>query len=177
MRIPESVKAKLKKPLGSLEHDFRMIKRLSHGHRIISVGDICTLSLLALGVKPHLAVFDHRFMRQKLDSGMVSRLKLHFGRARRYRNPAGTLSEKIVKDAKRLLREGGAVLIDGEEDLTALAFIAAGGKKDIIIYGQPHRGLVIVRHDAKLKKKIEGWLATAAGALGHKVKRHGRKDA
>ncbi len=176
MRIPESVKAKLKKPLGSLELDFREIKRLSRGHRITSVGDICTLSLLALGVRPHLAVFDHQFMRQQLDSGMVSMLNVHFSRARRYRNQAGTLSERIVKDAKRLLKEGGAVLIDGEEDLTALAFIMAGGKKDIIIYGQPHRGLVIVKHDAKLKKKIGSWLA-AAGALGHKVERHGRKDA
>jgi hypothetical protein len=177
MRIPEKVKAELKRPLGSLERDFRLIKRLSHNQRITSVGDICTLSLLALGVKPHLAVFDHRFMRKKLDSGMVNMLKLHFGRARRYRNPPGTLSERIMKDAKRLLAEGGAVLIDGEEDLTALAFIAAGGKKDVIIYGQPRMGLVIVRYDVKLKKKIEGWLATAAGALGHKVERYGRKDA
>jgi len=177
MRIPDGVKAKLKKPLGTLETDFRRIKTLSHGHRITSVGDICTLSLLALGVKPHLAVFDHRFMRQRLDSGMVSMLDVHFGRARRYRNPAGTLSEKVIKDAKRLMREGGAVLIDGEEDLTALAFIVEGGKRDVIIYGQPHKGLVIVRPDAKLKKKINGWLAAAAGTLGHEVERHRRKDA
>jgi GTP-dependent dephospho-CoA kinase len=161
MKISASVKAKLKKPLGSLERDFRRIKTLSRSHRITSVGDICTLSLLALGVRPHLAVFDHQFMRKKLDSGMVSMLDTHFGRARRYRNPAGTLSERIVKDAKRLLAEGGAVLIDGEEDLTALAFIMAAGKKDIIIYGQPHRGMVIVKPDGKLKKKIEGWLAAS----------------
>ena len=57
-----------------------------------------------------------------------------------------------------------------------MAFMLAGGKKDVIIYGQPHKGMVIVRPDAKLKKKIAGWLA-AAGTLGHKIKRHGRKDA
>ncbi|MDD5340510.1 MAG: DUF359 domain-containing protein [Candidatus ainarchaeum sp.] len=176
MKIPEAVKEQLKRPLGSLEVDFRRIKQLSRGHRITAVGDICTLSLLALGIRPHLAVFDYQFMRQKLDSGMVSILEAHFSKARHYRNPAGTLSEAIIKDAGRLMKEGGAVLIDGEEDLTALAFIMAGGKKDVIIYGQPHRGLVITRPDAKLKKKIGKWLA-AAGALGHKVERHRRKDA
>jgi uncharacterized protein (UPF0218 family) len=170
MKIPENVKARLKKPLGSLEYDFRAIKRLSRGHRITAVGDICTISLLALGVKPHLAVFDYKFMRKKLDSGMVNMLKVHYGRARRYRNPAGTLSDKVVADAERLLKEGGAVLIDGEEDMTALAFIAAGGKKDVIIYGQPHKGMVIVRYDTKLKKRIRGWLATAApGTLGKEI--------
>ncbi len=177
MKIPEAVKEQLKKPLGRLERDFRSVKRLSRDHRITAVGDICTLSLLALGVRPHLAVFDHQFMRQALDSGMVSILRTYFSSARHYRNPAGTLSGAIMKDAGRLMKEGGAVLIDGEEDLTALAFIMAGGKKDIIIYGQPHRGLVIVRPDAKLKKKIGRWLAAAAATLGHEVKGHGRKDA
>ena len=78
MKIPDKIKAELKKPLGELEKDFRQIKKLSHSHRIIAVGDVCTLGLLAMGIKPHLAVFDYRFMRKKLDSGMVSILHLYF---------------------------------------------------------------------------------------------------
>jgi uncharacterized protein (UPF0218 family) len=176
VRIPESVREKLRKPLGSLETDFRKVRKLGRNCRITTVGDICTLSLLALGMRPHLAVFDLRFMRQRLDSGMASILETQFRNAKRYRNPAGTLSEKIMRDAKRLLEEGGAVKIDGEEDLTALAFIMAGGKNDAIIYGQPHNGLVIVRPGSRVKNRIKRWLA-AAGALGHKVERHGRKHA
>lgn len=175
MKIPESVRARLKKPLGRLQKDFSGIRRLSQGHRIISIGDVCTLGLLAMGIRPHLAVFDHRFMRRPLDSGMVRVLGMHFRKPKRYRNPAGTLSGKIADDAGMLMSRGGAVLIDGEEDLTALAFIRKAGKKDVIIYGQPHEGLVIVRPDAKIKRKIERWLSAPAAVLRHEVKRKERE--
>lgn len=171
MRIAENVRKELRKPLGRLQKDFAGIRRLSRSHRIISVGDVCTLGLLAMGVRPHLAVYDHRFMRRRLDKDMVRILAMQFRKPKRYSNPAGTLSARIIADAKGLIARGGGVLIDGEEDLTALAFVMAGGKKDIIIYGQPHEGMVLVVPGARIKKRVRGWLA-ASGALGHEVKGH-----
>ncbi|MEW6035430.1 MAG: DUF359 domain-containing protein [Candidatus Micrarchaeota archaeon] len=171
MRIPERIRSELKKPLGALHRDFREIRRLSRTHRVISVGDVCTLGLLAMGIKPHLAVFDHLFMRHRLDPGMVRILELHFRKPRRYRNPPGTISRKILDDAAGLLSHGGAVLIDGEEDLTALAFILAAQEGDVVIYGQPGQGMVVVKPDEKIKKKVRGWLSAAA-ALGHEVEGH-----
>lgn len=168
MQIDERVKTELKKPLGRLHADFSGIRRLSRTRRIASIGDICTLGLLSMGVRPHLAVYDYRFMRRELDSGMVRILELHFRRPKKYRNPPGTLSGKIIADAKGLLAAGGGVLIDGEEDLTALAFILAGGKRDAIVYGQPHEGMVVVLPDERIKKRIRGWLA-ASGALRKEV--------
>lgn len=170
MKIPERTRAELRKPLGQVQKDFRKIKALSRNHRIIVVGDVCTLGLLAAGIRPHVAVYDHRFMRQRLDSGMVGILAVHFKNPKKYANPAGTLSEKILRDAPKLLEKGGAVLIAGEEDLTALAFILAAGPRDRVVYGQPHEGLVLVKPDRKIKKKIEGWLSSAM-ALGHEIKR------
>lgn len=170
MKIPERIKEKLKKPLGELQGDFRKIKALSRSHRIIAVGDVCALGLLAAGIKPHLAVYDHRFMRKKLDSGMVSILAVHFKNPKKYANPAGSLSERIMEDAPELLKKGGGLLIEGEEDLTALAFILAAGPRDVIVYGQPHEGLVLVKPGNRLKKKVRVLLASAV-ALGHKIKR------
>jgi uncharacterized protein (UPF0218 family) len=167
VRIPDKVRSQLKKPLGKLYKDFKEINRLSKDHRIISVGDICTLGLLAMGIKPHLAVYDFRFMRHELDSGMQNIFQLHYKEPKRYENPQGTLSDDILSDARMLIEEGGAIFIDGEEDLTALAFILGSTEGDVIVYGQPHMGLVVVLPDMKLKKKIEGWLATAS--LGHEV--------
>jgi uncharacterized protein (UPF0218 family) len=158
MQIPEDVREALKKPLGALHRDFREIRKLSHSRRIISVGDVCTLGLLAMGIKPHLAVFDHLFMRRPLDPGMLRVLELHYRKPARYSNPPGTLSEKVVIDAPMLLSSGGGVLIDGEEDLTALAFILAAGPRDVIVYGQPGEGMVVVIPDKTLKTKIAGWL-------------------
>ncbi|MFH0737624.1 MAG: DUF359 domain-containing protein [Candidatus Micrarchaeota archaeon] len=158
MRISEETRHRLKKPLGELQKDFREVRRLGHAHRIIAVGDICTLGLLAMGIRPHLAVYDHLFMRHRLDPGMVRVLELHYKAPERFNNPPGTLSERILAEAPRLLAKGGAVLIDGEEDLTALAFILAAGPKDIIVYGQPGAGMVLVLPDIELKRKIADWL-------------------
>jgi GTP-dependent dephospho-CoA kinase len=169
MIIPPSVKEQLRKPLGALHTDFREIKRLSRTHKIISVGDVCTLALLAMGIPPHLAVFDHLYMRRTLDPGMVRILDLQFPRQKRYKNPAGTLSERLLRDAPMLIEEGGGVLIEGEEDLTAMAFIRSAGKDCIVVYGQPKAGMVIVRPDERIKKKIEKWLSASTAALGHEI--------
>jgi uncharacterized protein (UPF0218 family) len=165
--IPEKVKAALKKPLGRLQKDYSGIGALSRGHRLISVGDVCTLGLLSIGIIPHLAVFDHLFMRHDLEPERKMILARRFANPARYENPPGTLSDRIIADAPMLIEKGGAVLIEGEEDLTALAFIRSAGKSDIVIYGQPGEGIVVVRPDEKLKKRIDGWLSAAA--LGHEV--------
>ncbi len=160
--ITAAVRRKLKKPLGALQKDYSGIGELSGSHRIVSVGDVCTLELLKRGIVPHLAVFDHLFMRHELDPAMRAALEKQFSNPKRYANPAGTLSDAILADAGRLISEGGAVLVDGEEDLTALAFILAAGENDVIIYGQPNEGIVVVRPDSRLKKKIGRWLADSA---------------
>ncbi len=169
MIVPPSVKEQLRKPLGSLQTDFRQVKKLSRTRKVIAVGDVCTLALLSMGIRPHLAVFDHLFMRHELDPGMVRILDLHYPRQRKYKNPAGTISERILRDAPRLIREGGGVLIEGEEDLTALAFIRSAGPDCVVVYGQPKAGMVVVLPDEKIKRRIEGWLSASAAALGHEV--------
>lgn len=161
MKIPENIRKELKKPLGELHIDFKRVRSLASEKRIISIGDVCTLGLLAMGIRPHLAVFDHKYMRNKLDEGFVNVLELNYPNPRRMANPQGTLSEEIVENAGKLMEEGGAVLIDGEEDLTALAFILKGSEKELIIYGQPNEGMVVVVPNGKVKKKIERWLAAA----------------
>lgn len=170
MIIPEEIREKLKKPLGSIHTDYDALKKAARGCRIISVGDICTLGLLAAGVRPHLAVFDFRSIRKPLKGADVSKLKSEFGRMRRMKNPAGTLSERIIERAAELAEKGGALLIDGEEDLTALAFIANAGPRDLILYGQPGEGFVLVKPDRKTKNRARA-LISAAAALGHEVKR------
>jgi hypothetical protein len=164
--VSERVREELKKPLGTLIKDISLLRRRPH-QRIISIGDVCTIEFLSSGVTPHLAVFDFKSMRKPLHEKGVKML-LSLGEPKRYKNPPGTLSERILGDAGMLLERGGAVLIEGEEDLTALAFILAAKEDDIIVYGQPKEGMVVVKPSEKLKKKIKGWLASAA-SLGHEI--------
>ncbi len=165
--IPEKTKKKLKKPLGRLYRSPDFLGKIRR-KRIIAVGDESVLVLLERSVRPHLAVFDFKIKRRKISKNKQNLLVFSFKKRRKYRNRRGTVSDYLLRDARKLIKEGGALLIDGEEDLTALAFIVAGGKKDIVIYGQPDKGMVVVEPE-KAKKKVMKMLS-AAGAFGHEVK-------
>jgi GTP-dependent dephospho-CoA kinase len=156
VEISPEVREQLKIPLGRFV-DAAALR--SQRCRIISIGDVCTLGLLESGIMPHLAVFDFRSMRHELEPAMVRALRSAFRNPVRYQNPPGTLSDEILRDAPALIKKGGAILIDGEEDLTALAFILAASGDDVVIYGQPNEGLVLVRPDENIKRKIKGWLS------------------
>ncbi len=167
--FPQSIIKELKKPLGKVQQDYSEIKKLSRSHRIISVGDVCTLDLLDTGIRPHLAVFDYRFMRKDLEAEKIERLRKEFPVQKSYENPAGTLSEALLNDAAELIEKGGAVHIKGEEDLTALAFMLAAKENDLVIYGQPEKGVVLVKPDKILKSRIKELLTAASAAFAHVV--------
>jgi uncharacterized protein (UPF0218 family) len=155
IRITEEARAQLKKPLGEVYSDRDELKARSKDHRIISVGDVCTLVLLRSGIKPHLAVFDFKYKRMNLPKEDINKLKTEYPRPKTFQNPPGTLSEPLIKDAKDLIEEGGAVLIEGEEDLCALAFILALAENDIVVYGQPDEGIVVVDSSEETKRKVK----------------------
>ncbi|MBI5047105.1 DUF359 domain-containing protein [Candidatus Micrarchaeota archaeon] len=75
-----------------------------------------------------------------------------------------------------MLERGGGVLVDGEEDLTALAFILHAKAHDIVVYGQPHKGMVIVKPDKKLKDRVSEWLGrkneTKKATVNKKIKKN-----
>lgn len=169
MLIPEDIRMELKKPLGRIETDFQGITRLRECRpslRIISIGDICTLGLLENGLMPQLAVFDFQSMRAPLPPEGVRALRSAFRSMKRYRNPPGTLSEELLDEAGALIEEGGAILIEGEEDLTALAFILAAKEEDIVVYGQPEQGMVVVSPGPRVKAKVMGWIRRSGKAGG-----------
>jgi len=166
--IPKRIKLQLKKPLGKIYKSADFVEKIRN-KRIITVGDDSTLALLTRGIKPHLAVFDFRVMRKKISKKKRKLLLSSFKKIKRYKNKPGTLSDYILRNAKSLIKEGGAIIIEGEEDLTTLAFILSAGKNYVILYGQPNKGMVKVLPTEKLKKKTERMISTAV-ALGHKIK-------
>lgn len=141
MKISEELREKLKKPLGNIVTIQEIINLGSK--RIVSVGDITTLKLLENGLKPHLAIFDFRYMRKPLPKDKTDILKKEFPTRRKIANTAGELSDYLVKNAEKIFEEGGAIEIIGEEDLTALAFFKYLKNKDILVYGQPKKGIVL----------------------------------
>ncbi|MDO8553983.1 MAG: DUF359 domain-containing protein [Candidatus Micrarchaeota archaeon] len=157
VRITPTARAQLKRPMGKLYKTLEEVKKLSQNYKIIAVGDVTTLALLGIGIRPHLAVFDYKYMRRKLAKQLENVIKLHFKNIIELSNPPGTVSEEVLASAAKLLKTGGALKIDGEEDLTALAFVKYADNDTRIIYGQPKEGIVIVEPTAALKKKVN-WM-------------------
>ncbi|MEK6978987.1 MAG: GTP-dependent dephospho-CoA kinase family protein [Candidatus Micrarchaeota archaeon] len=154
--ISEERKNELKNPMGRII-TYSELQFISGRYRIISVGDICTLELIAHGVTPFVAVFDFKYMRKPLEAEKVKILKEKFRSPIHVTNAAGTISKISVSAAKKLLKseKGGAILVDGEDDLVALPFIAFADSNTAIIYGQPDKGMVFVPPGSGAEKKAK----------------------
>ena len=156
------LRKKLREPIGTLTS----VDGLKTDRKIIAVGDQITLNLVDAGNIPHLSVCDFRIKRKEIGERQKLKIKKTFRIAGKCRNPPGTLSKYILKNAKKYLKSGGLLIIEGEEDLTALAFILSANKNYLVLYGQPDRGVVVVKPE-RVKEKVRKILGSA---LGHEVK-------
>jgi uncharacterized protein (UPF0218 family) len=146
--LPDELREELAKPLGDVVQEGDLEKLLAGSGRVISVGDIVTLTLLRKGLKPDVAVFDYRTRRGEADD-LRGRLGDMKGVQVRVTNPPGMITRALwgaVRDAARGTR---AVKIEvaGEEALAALVAIATAPKGARVIYGLPQQGLAVVRVD------------------------------
>jgi len=123
-------------------------KELSRSRRIVAVGDFTVLELLRRGVMPDIAVVDFRIMRRELARQAADEVRRAYKGARllRVRNPAGTLNPELLRVAEKLmgLADRCLVLVEGEEDLVALAFMMSQDERHVVLYGQPGEGAVVV---------------------------------
>jgi len=164
VRLTEDLKAILKKPLGKTGA-LEQILPLAKGKKIIAVGDQVVFALLSKGIKPHVAVFDFRTMRMDVGSGVRERIEKEYPSPQRIANEPGTISDALFMLAPVLMSEGGALFIEGEEDLAAFPFILFLDKKSVVLYGQPEKGVVLVEEKGegkKLVKRIAGKLNLAS---------------
>jgi len=142
----EGLKTRLRAPMGPV---YPSMPALPAGRRIIAVGDIVLLGLLKKGITPFAAAFDLRTRRTPISKEDKDLILGNFSNPLKAKNPPGTLTEAAMEAAKETMEKGGAVLIDGEEDLTLLAFMRFAKKDDIFIYGIMDAGVCVIQKDAK----------------------------
>ncbi len=159
-KISESLKKQLRIPLGKLYQSAQDILDVHPRMKIVAVGDQSVLSFLRLGKKPYISVFDFKTLRKRIPKRDVEYLKKSFPNLKTIRNLPSTVSRRILHVAPLFLRNGGALRVFGEEDLIALVFMYFGDSSMIVVYGQPHKGLVVVE-PYKNRKMIEELLDKA----------------
>ena len=66
------------------------------------------------------------------------------GECIRVKNPAGSLTESLIDAINHAVTHPPVtIIVDGEEDLAVIPMVIAAPVGAIVLYGQPHEGVVL----------------------------------
>lgn len=148
-----SIRAKLKKPLGKI---VKITPNLKFLPNIITVGDITTTNFLKIGISPKLSIVDF-FVERKLIFGNISQLGFKtINPDYEVKNSAGQISKNLVLAIDKALQKSSSqiILVNGEEDLAVIPAVLLSPLNTYIFYGQPAKGAVLLKVDLETKQKI-----------------------
>ena len=145
--LPKESRKLFKDPFGTLYQDIGMVLPELAGRTVYSVGDVVTHNLQKNGITPAIAVVDGQTMRSP-----CSRMPELAGECVHVKNPAGTITDDLVKALTYAIDHTPITIrVDGEEDLAVIPLVIAAPERAIVLYGQPHKGVVLRTIDAEAK--------------------------
>ncbi|MGC9138090.1 MAG: GTP-dependent dephospho-CoA kinase family protein [Thermoplasmata archaeon] len=149
LRLPEELREELSRPAGTIYSD---VKEIPVRENIISVGDETTNSLIDMGIRPILSIFDLRSRRMKFSDILLYKFPWRII----VKNAPGYITYDLFKSVRYALDNGiPAIQVIGEEDLASLVCIHHASMGVTIIYGIPNMGLALVKVDKDLKERTE----------------------
>ncbi|MBI3859909.1 MAG: DUF359 domain-containing protein [Thaumarchaeota archaeon] len=160
--LPESLRPVLARPLGRMfttdevtgAEFFELVRTAP---MLITVGDRVTETVGKAGRVPDVQVVDGRENRR---DRMLP--EVQFSRLVRVSNPAGTITQEAIEGLKEAFTGSKPVrvLVAGEEDLLAILAIALAPLSALLLYGQPHEGIVAVKVGSDTKSRNRALLET-----------------
>lgn len=150
-RMPERMRKELSRALGPVisgdETEFLRDKF------IISVGDVCSITLYHRGIMPHIAILDGKTERSSFHRWK----EMKYPRTIKVKNPKSTITRDLWNAIEVSIRseERSLILVDGEEDLASLPCILMAPEGSYVIYGIPDRGICVVKVDKNAKNKAK----------------------
>ncbi len=155
------LRKKLKAPLGllirgSFNQTVRELEKLIERERplkIISVGDVVSDNMIKHNILPQVLVVDNRVMRETIKPILAD-----VDRTLHVKNPPGTLTDEawLVMQEAMEGSQRTRVLVDGEEDLITLVAVLCAPEGSLVVYGQPHEGIVVVKVTDQMKEVVRG---------------------
>lgn len=160
LRLTLSLRKRLKIPLGlliegSFEETMRKLKEIikkEKPSKVVAVGDVVSSNMMEYGLCPQVFVVDNRVMRESTAPIQVDADETIY-----VKNPAGTLTEEAMAGVQKALKKDGClirVMVDGEEDLLTLAAVVYAPENSLVVYGQPHEGVVAVMTTKEKKDEV-----------------------
>ncbi len=162
-RVTPELRVRFKKPFGELVRGsysqtmnaVREIISKEAPAMVISVGDRVSRNLAEYQMNPKLSIIDNKCMRKSIKSKeILSRNVVHVS------NPEGTITEEAIAAIASAVGADNQsqIIVDGEEDLLTLVTVLKAPDKSLVIYGQPHEGIVIVRVTSEEKAEAAAFL-------------------
>jgi len=120
---------------------------------VVSVGDAVSRSVLQGNISPQVLIVDNRVMREP-----ITPISVDVDQTLRVKNPPGTLTEEVWPTMEKALQPNRRtrVLVDGEEDLLTLAAVLCAPLGSLVVYGQPHEGIVAIKVTERMKETVRG---------------------
>jgi uncharacterized protein (UPF0218 family) len=155
LRLPEESRHLFKEPFGELFSTIaEIIPRLSH-RSIYTVGDVVTYNLQKHNITATVSIVDGHTMRSP-----CTKNPLFTGRVVRVRNPAGTISDELIASIDDAIAHPPAtIIVNGEEDLAVIPLVIAAPEGSVVLYGQPHKGVVFRTVDMQAKMHAQELLS------------------
>jgi len=128
---------------------------------IISVGDTVSRNLHKCKIVPQLSITDNKSMRRKLQPEIFPKKSIIS-----VKNPQGTITQEainVIQEALQIKKQIN-IVVDGEEDLLTLIVVLNAPLNAFVIYGQPSKGIVVVKVTPQKKAEAEKiWNAVKTG--------------
>ncbi|MFA5330905.1 MAG: GTP-dependent dephospho-CoA kinase family protein [Methanoregula sp.] len=152
--LPEESRRLFKDPFGVLHRSIGTVIPEIAGHRVYSVGDVVTHNLQKNKITPDIAVIDGQTMRSP-----CNRPPEWSGECIHVENPPGTITDDLVRALEYAIDHTPiAIIVDGEEDLAVIPLVIAAPESSFVLYGQPHKGVVVRKIDAEAKVTARNFL-------------------
>lgn len=164
LSMPDELRSELKEALGvviaagdditmAVSEALRLIEK-SNYTMIVSVGDVVTRSLTLIGKKADLSIIDYKTKRENVEMHDEIAEKID----RKVINPAGIITKEVAVSIYQFYDQWikspqkQVLLVEGEEDLTALPAILLAPLDSWVLYGHYALGIVAV-HVTEDKKR------------------------
>jgi len=154
-RVPDDKRELFKEPFGSFikENDLKKIDRTK---KLITVGDVVSLTAVNSGVVPDVAIYDGMTERREMTEFAVL-AESNGWVTDTVTNPAGTITAELFDAVENALSGNTrrTVRVIGEEDLATLPCILLSPIGTNIIYGWPGKGMMLITTDEDIVRRIK----------------------
>jgi uncharacterized protein (UPF0218 family) len=153
------LRPQLAKPFGEIVGVAELLAKIQDCRMVIAVGDMVSNTLLESKVIPDIMIFDYKTERGSYHA-LKAKVEAMSGATVEVKNPAGVITQDLVREIKAALNRGGRtrIKVEGEEDLAALVCAALAPDDACMVYGLPKRGIVLLRIDADAREKARSFI-------------------